>query len=41
MKELEVDGGTISNQKDLPHYITKFYANLYVSEAHAPGTFEA
>jgi hypothetical protein len=41
LKELEVDGRTISDQKDLSHYITKFYANLYTSEAHAPGTSEA
>ncbi len=41
LKELEVDGGRISDQRDLSHYITKFYANLYVSEAHASGTFEA
>ncbi len=41
LKELEVDGGTISDQRDLSHYITKFYANLYASEAHAPGTSEA
>ncbi len=31
LKELEVDGGIMSNQKDLSHYITKFYANLYAS----------
>ncbi len=41
LKELEVDGGTISDQRDLSHYITKFYANLYASKAHAPGTSEA
>jgi hypothetical protein len=41
LKELEVDGETISDQKDLSHYITKFYANLYESESHAPGTSEA
>jgi hypothetical protein len=41
LKELEVDGGTISDQKDLSHYITRFYANLYESETHAPGTSEA
>jgi hypothetical protein len=38
LKELEVDGGTISDQRDLSHYITKFYANLYALEAHAPNT---
>jgi hypothetical protein len=41
LKELEVDGGTIFDQKDLSHYITRFYANLYESETHAPGTSEA
>jgi hypothetical protein len=40
MKELEVHGGTISDQRDLSHYITKFYANLYALEAHAQGTSE-
>jgi hypothetical protein len=38
LKELEVDGRTIFEQKDLSHYITKFYANLYALEAHASGT---
>jgi hypothetical protein len=41
LKELKVDGGTISDQKDLSHYITRFYANLYELETHAPGTSEA
>jgi hypothetical protein len=41
LKELEVDGGIISNQKDLSHYITKFYGNFYASKAHAPSTSEA
>jgi len=41
LKELEVDGGTIFDQKDLSHYITGFYANLYESETHALGTSEA
>jgi hypothetical protein len=41
LKELEVDGGTISDQRDLSHYIKKNYANLYALEAHAPGTSEA
>ncbi len=41
LKELEVNGRIISDQRDFSHYITKFYVNLYVSEAHAPGTFEA
>jgi hypothetical protein len=37
LKELEVDGGTIFDEKDLSHYITRFYANLYESETHALG----
>ncbi len=41
LKELEIDGGKISDQKYLSHYITKFYANLYASEVHALGTSEA
>jgi hypothetical protein len=41
LKELEVNGGIISDQKDLSHYITKFCANLYASEVHALGTSEA
>jgi hypothetical protein len=41
LKKLKVDGGTISDQRDLSHYITKFYANLYASKAHASSTFEA
>jgi hypothetical protein len=41
LKELEVDGRTISDQRDLSHYITKFYANFYASKAHTLGTFEA
>jgi hypothetical protein len=41
LKELEVDGGTISDQRDLFHYIIKFHASLYASEAHAPGISEA
>jgi hypothetical protein len=41
LKELEVPGKTISDQKDLSHYITKFYANLCASKAHASSTSEA
>jgi hypothetical protein len=41
LKELEVDGRTITSQGDLYHYIITFYANLYVSEAHVPDTSEA
>jgi len=41
LKELKVDGKIIFDQRDLSHYITKFYANFYALEVHAPGTFEA
>jgi hypothetical protein len=41
LKELEVNGKTIFDQRNLSHYITKFYTNLYASKAHAPDTFEA
>jgi hypothetical protein len=41
LKELEVDGGTIFDQKGLSHYITRFYANLYESKTHASGTSKA
>jgi hypothetical protein len=41
LKELKVNGRTISDKRDLSHYITKFYANLYASKEHAPGTSEA
>jgi hypothetical protein len=41
LKELKVDGEIISDQMDLSHYITKIYANIYASKAHATGTFEA
>jgi hypothetical protein len=41
MKELKVNGKTISDQKDLSHYITKCYVNLYESEPHASNTSEA
>jgi hypothetical protein len=41
LKELEVNGRTISSQGDLSHYITKFYANFYTSEAHVSDTSKA
>jgi hypothetical protein len=41
LKELEVDGGTITSEGDLSQYITKFYANLYTYEVHTLGTLEA
>jgi hypothetical protein len=41
LKELEIDGRTISKHEDLSHYITHFYANLYESEPHSTNTIEA
>jgi len=41
MRELETDSGTISGQQDLTHYVTDFYARLYMSDAGALGTVEA
>jgi hypothetical protein len=40
LRELEVEGGTISGQANLFQFITRFYANLYASETHALGTQE-
>jgi hypothetical protein len=41
LKELKVDGRTISKQDNLSHYISQFYANLYTSKLHSSGTVEA
>jgi len=41
LKELTTEGGEVTNQKDLAHYIRSFYAKLYTSKAHTPGTEEA
>jgi hypothetical protein len=41
LKELETESGTITAQKDFSQFITGFYASLYSSEAHLPGTREA
>jgi hypothetical protein len=41
LKELEIDGGIISDQRYLSHYITKLYANLYVLKARALNTSKA
>ncbi len=38
LKELEAEGRTIMGQTDLSQYITDFYAKLYASEEHVPGT---
>ncbi len=35
LKELEVDGRTISRQKDFSHNISQFYTNLYRFEPHS------
>lgn len=41
LKELKVDGRTISKQKDFSHYFSQFYANLYTSELHSLGIVKA
>ncbi len=41
LKELKTEGGDITGQEDLAHYVRSFYASLYTSEASAPGTSEA
>ncbi len=41
LKELKTEGGDITGQEDLAHYVRDFYAHLYSSEANAPGTSEA
>jgi hypothetical protein len=41
VEELDVDGRTISRQEDLSHYITQFYAKLYIVEQPSSDTTEA
>jgi len=41
LKELKTEGGDITGQEDLAHYVRSFYARLYTSEANVPGTSEA
>jgi len=41
LRELVTETGTITAQKDLFQYITNFYARLYSSDAHSPGTTKA
>jgi len=41
LKELKTEGGDITGQEDLAHYVQSFYARLYTSEANTPGTLEA
>ncbi|CAN5955466.1 unnamed protein product [Sphagnum jensenii] len=41
LKELTTEGGEVTGQEDLAHYIRSFYTKLYTSEAHTPGTEEA
>jgi hypothetical protein len=41
LRELEIEGGTISGQNDLTQYITEFYTRLYSSDTNTPGTEEA
>jgi hypothetical protein len=33
IRELATDSGTVSGQQDLSHYVTSFYARLYMSDA--------
>ncbi len=41
LKELKIEGGEITGQEDLAHYVRFFYTHLYTSEANAPDTSEA
>ncbi len=41
LKKLKTEGGDITGQEDLAHYVRAYYAHLYTSEANAPGTSEA
>jgi hypothetical protein len=41
LRELETEEGLVTGQSDLAFYIMSFYANLYTSDARAPGTVEA
>ncbi len=38
LRELETEEGTVTGQSDLALYVTSYYANLYSSDALAPGT---
>jgi len=41
LKELKTEGGDITGQEDLAHYVRSFYAHLYTSKANTSGTSEA
>jgi hypothetical protein len=41
LKELKTEGGDITGQEDMAHYVRTYYAHLYTLEASAPGTSEA
>ncbi len=41
LKKLKTEGGDITSQEDLAHYVRSFYERLYTSKADAPGTLEA
>ncbi len=41
LRELEIEEGLVTGQSDLALYIMSFYANLYTSDAQAPGTAKA
>jgi hypothetical protein len=40
LRELEIEGGTVTGQNDLTQYITENYMRLYSSDAHTLGTEE-
>jgi hypothetical protein len=41
LRELEIDGSTVTGQNDFTQHITAYYTRLYSSNAHTPGTEEA
>jgi len=41
LQELEIETGTITGQNDLTQCITEYYARIYSSEVHTPGTAKA
>jgi len=40
LRELETENGPVMGQFNFSHYVSDFYARLYSSEAHVPGTQE-
>jgi hypothetical protein len=41
LRELETEEGMVTGQSDLALYVRSYYANLYSSDALAPGTVKA